>query len=35
MPDMHPMGVKAPVSECEWQARQDCAAVYRLLAVYA
>ncbi len=34
MPDMSLAGVKAQVSAAEWQARLDCAAVYRLLALY-
>ena len=34
MPDTHLAGVKAQVSAAEWQARLDCAAVYRLLAIY-
>ena len=34
MPDTHLAGIRARVSEAEWQARLDCAAVYRLLAIY-
>jgi ribulose-5-phosphate 4-epimerase/fuculose-1-phosphate aldolase len=34
MPDTHLAGVRGRVSEAEWQARLDCAAVYRLLAIY-
>ena len=34
MPDTHPAGVRSRVSQAEWQARLDCAAVYRLLAIY-
>lgn len=34
MPDTNLAGVKAQVSAAEWQARLDCAAVYRLLAFY-
>ncbi len=34
MPDTHLPGLKSRVSETEWQARLDCAAVYRLLAAY-
>ena len=35
MPDtMMATGVRSRVSEAEWQARLDCAAVYRLLAAY-
>ena len=34
MPDTHLPGVRARVSDAEWQARLDCAAVYRLLAIY-
>ena len=32
MPDTNIAGVRARVTEAEWQARLDCAAVYRLLA---
>ena len=34
MPDTNPAGVRGRVSEAEWQARLDCAAVYRRLAHY-
>ena len=34
MPDTQLAGVGAHVSATEWQARLDCAAVYRLLAIY-
>ena len=34
MPDTHLAGVRSRVSQGEWQARLDCAAVYRLLAIY-
>jgi len=34
MPDTHLAGIRTRVSEVEWQARLDCAAVYRLLAIY-
>ena len=34
MPDTHLAGIRARVSDAEWQARLDCAAVYRLLAIY-
>jgi len=34
MPDTHLAGVRGRVSEAEWQARLDCATVYRLLAIY-
>ncbi len=34
MPDTDLAGVRAQVSQAEWHARLDCAAVYRLLAIY-
>jgi ribulose-5-phosphate 4-epimerase/fuculose-1-phosphate aldolase len=34
MPDTHLAGIRTQVSAAEWQARLDCAAVYRLLAIY-
>jgi len=33
-PDTHLAEVRALVSDAEWQARLDCAAVYRLLAIF-
>jgi len=32
--DTIPEKIRARVSEAEWQARLDCAAVYRLLAIF-
>jgi hypothetical protein len=35
MPDtLPPASVRARVTDAEWQARLDCAAVYRLLAAF-
>jgi ribulose-5-phosphate 4-epimerase/fuculose-1-phosphate aldolase len=34
MPDMTLPSVRASVDDAEWQARLDCAAVYRLLAIF-
>ena len=34
MPDTHLADVRSRVSDAEWQARQECAAVYRLLALF-
>ncbi len=34
MPDTNVAGIRAQVSEAEWQARLDCAATYRLIALF-
>ncbi len=34
MPDTNVAGIRAQVSDAEWQARLDCAATYRLIALF-